>query len=104
MEQFCRLVRKDERRYDLSFAIINRFEYKTGVQRLFQIQHTCLGEVSEEVRAHIIKHANSISTASMINMFFACNGRPIPSVDIVTVKALYGMEIIKIKFWNILEH
>ena len=31
----------------------------------------------------------------MINMVFACNGRPIPSVDVVTVKAMYGTEIIE---------
>ena len=31
----------------------------------------------------------------MINMVFACNGRPIPSVGNVTVKAMYGTEIIE---------
>ena len=40
----------------------------------------------------------------MINMVFACNGRPIPSVDVEAVKAMYGTEIIeKIKTRNILE-
>ena len=33
----------------------------------------------------------------MINMVFACNGRPIPSVDVETVKAMYGTEIIEEK-------
>ena len=31
----------------------------------------------------------------MINMVFACNGKPIPSVDVVAVKAMYGTEIIE---------
>ena len=30
----------------------------------------------------------------MINMVFACNGRLIPYVDVVAVKAMYGTEII----------
>ena len=28
-------------------------------------------------------------------MVFECNGRPIPSVDVVAVKAMYGMGIIE---------
>ena len=31
----------------------------------------------------------------MINMVFSCNGRPITSVDVVAMKAMYGMEIIE---------
>ena len=60
-----------------------------------QTQHSCLEEVSEEDRTERIKHAISQCTSGMINMVFACNGRPIPSVDVVAVKAMYGTEIIE---------
>ena len=58
-----------------------------------ETQHPCLEEVSEEDRTYIIKHAISQFTSGMINMVFACNGRPIPSVDVEAVKAMYGTEI-----------
>ena len=54
-----------------------------------QIQQTCLKEVSEEDSADIIKHAISLCTSGVINMVFAYNGRPTPSVDVVSVKAMY---------------
>ena len=64
-----------------------------------QTQHSCLKEVSEEDRTDRIKHAISLCTSGMINMVVACNGRPIPSVDVVAVKAMYVTEIIeKTKF------
>ena len=31
----------------------------------------------------------------MINMVYACNGRPIPSVDVEAVKAMYETEMIE---------
>ena len=74
------------------------FEDKTGVQRLLhftQTQHSCLEEVSEEDRTERIKHVISQCTSGMINMVFACNWRPISSVDVVVVKAMYGTEIIE---------
>ena len=58
-----------------------------------QTQHSCLEEVSEEDRTDRIKHAISQCTSGMINMVFACNGRPISSVDAEAVKAMYGTEI-----------
>ena len=40
----------------------------------------------------------------MINMVFACNGRPISYVDVIAVKAMYGTEFIgEYKTSNILE-
>ena len=68
-----------------------------------QTQHSCLEEVSEEDRTDRIKHAISLCTSARINMVFACNGRPIISVDVVAVKAMYGTEIIRKKVKNILE-
>ena len=59
-----------------------------------QTQHPCLEEVSDEDRTARIKHVISKCTSGMINMVCACNGRPIPSVDDVAVKAMYGTEII----------
>ena len=64
---------------------------------LIYSKNSCLEEVNEEDRAERIKHAISQCTSSMINMVFVCNGRPIHSVDIVAVKAMYGMEIIEKK-------
>ena len=46
-------------------------------------------------RTDRIKHAISLCTFGMINMVFACNGRPIPAVDGVAVKLMYGTEIIE---------
>ena len=60
-----------------------------------QTQHSCLEEVSEEDRTDRIKHVISQCTSDMINMVFACNGRPISSVDVEAVKAMYGTEIIE---------
>ena len=60
-----------------------------------QTQHSCLEEVSEEDRTYRIKHGISPCACGMINMVFACNGRPIPYVDVVAVKAMYGTEIIE---------
>ena len=59
-----------------------------------QTQHSCLEEVSKEDRTDRIKNVISQCTSGMINMVFACNGKPIPSVDVEAVKALYGTEII----------
>ena len=81
------------------FVRSNIFEYKTGVRRFFtshpsQPQHSCLEEVNEEDRTYRIKHAISQCSSGMISMVFACNGIPIPCVDVKTVIAMYGTEII----------
>ena len=68
-----------------------------------QTQHSCLKEVSEEDRTDRIKHVISQCTSGMISMAFACNGRPIPYVDVEAVKAMYGTEINERKAKNILE-
>ena len=74
---------------------IKREYYDCFTSDSSQFQHTCLEEVSEADRADIIKHVISLCTSGMINIVFACNERPILSVDVVSVKAMYGMEIIE---------
>ena len=60
-----------------------------------QAQHSCLEEFSEEDRTYIMEHSILLFRSGMINRVFACNGRSIPSVDVVAVKVMYGMEIIE---------
>ena len=60
-----------------------------------QTQHSCLEEVIDEDRTDGLKHVISLCTSGVINMVCACNGRPIPSVDVETVKVMYETEIIE---------
>ena len=60
-----------------------------GLPTLARVMGVCR---QQQDRTYIIKHSISLRTSGMISMVFACNGRPIPYVD---VKAMYGKEIIE---------
>ena len=69
------------------------------VQRLFHFtpitNPTLLSRGSQ--RRDRKQHVISLCIFCMVNRGLACNGRPIPSVNVVAVKAMYGTEIIEKK-------